>query len=82
MNRGGSGVGKRLVDFELCLEPHTSGHINTSFVKLGQLYFLKNPHLRTCLLILEREEGKERERERNIDVREKHQSIASCIHPD
>ena len=29
-----------------------------------------NPHLRTCLLILEMGEGTERERERNIDVRE------------
>ena len=27
---------------------------------------------------LERGEGKEKERERNIDVQEKHQSVASC----
>ena len=25
---------------------------------------------------------KEKERERNIDVREKHQSVACCTHPD
>ena len=41
-----------------------------------------NPHLRLCLLILEREERRERERERNIDVREKHQSVASRMLPD
>ena len=43
-----------------------------------------NPHLMICLLILEREEGGEREKEgeRNIDVREKHQSVASCMRPD
>ena len=34
------------------------------------------------LLILEREEGREKERERNIDVREKHQLVAPCTHPD
>ena len=28
--------------------------------------FVFNPHLRTCLLILERGEGRERDRERNI----------------
>ena len=32
-------------------------------------------------LLLEREEGRE-ERERNIDVREKHQLVASCMCPD
>ena len=31
-----------------------------------------------CLLILETEEG----RERSIDVREKHRSVASCMHPN
>ena len=31
-----------------------------------------NPQLRTCLLILERGEGRDKERERNINVREKH----------
>ena len=34
-----------------------------------------NPYPRTCLLILERGEGREKERERNIDVREKHQLV-------
>ena len=33
------------------------------------------------LFILERGEGREKERERNIEVREKHQSIASCTRP-
>ena len=32
-------------------------------------------------LFLEREEGREKERERDIDVREKHQSVASGIYP-
>ena len=40
------------------------------------------PHSRTCILILERWEGREKERERNIDVREKHQSGASHKRPD
>ena len=35
------------------------------------------PLLRTCLLILERGGGRERERERNLDVRERHQSVFS-----
>ena len=49
------------------------------------IYFLKY----ICLLILESEEGEERERigkerkrERNINVREKHQLVASNMHPD
>ena len=32
-------------------------------------------------LFLERREGREKERETHIDVGEKSQSIASCIHP-
>ena len=40
--------------------------------------YLFNPHLSTCLLILERGE----ERERNINVREKHGSIASHRRPN
>ena len=39
-----------------------------------------NPHQRICLLILEREEG--RERIKNIDMREKHQSVACYMLPD
>ena len=44
----------------------------------------KNPHPRTYLLILEREEGRERETERNIDSREKHWSDTfwSCLTGD
>ena len=45
-------------------------------------FFKKNPHLRTCLVILERGEGRKRERERNIDVKEKHRLVASCMRPD
>ena len=33
-------------------------------------------------LFLERGEGREKEKERNIDVREKHRSVASHTHPD
>ena len=33
-------------------------------------------------LFLERGEGREKERERNISVREKHQSVASHVSPD
>ena len=33
-------------------------------------------------LILERGEGRENERERNISVREKHLLVAFCIHAD
>ena len=36
-----------------------------------------NPHPRICLLILEREEGREGEREK-----EKHCLVASCVRPD
>ena len=34
------------------------------------------------ILFIFRERGEERERERNVDVREKHRSVASCTHPD
>ena len=44
--------------------------------------YLFNFRLRTRLLILERAEGREEERERNTDVREIHQSAASCRHTD
>ena len=44
--------------------------------------FCFNPHLRKCLLILERGEGRKRERERNTDVREKHRRVAIHTHPD
>ena len=37
---------------------------------------------RAIYLFLERGKRKEKERERNIDVREKHQSVASCTCPD
>ena len=40
-----------------------------------------NPQLRTCLLILERE-GRDKERERNINVREKHWLVAFSVCPD
>ena len=52
---------------------------------------LINPHLNTCLLIFGEEKvecvgvergERERERERNTDVREKHRSIASGTLPD
>ena len=42
------------------------------------MFYLCYPHLRTYSLILETGEG----RERNIDVREKHRSVASYIHPN
>ena len=40
------------------------------------------PHPRTCLLILERGEGREKERERNLNVSERHRLAASQIRPD
>ena len=47
----------------------------------GREGFIFYPHLRTCLLILERGEGRKRERERNINVKEKYWSIAPCPNP-
>ena len=38
--------------------------------------------LKDFYLFLEKGEGKKKERERNIDVREKHWSVASHTHPD
>ena len=46
--------------------------------RLTFLLLLFKPHLKTCLLILEREE-KRKGRERKIDVREKHLSVASYV---
>ena len=52
------------------------------FLKLyGIIYLFIYPHLKTCLLILERGEGTEKEKKTNIDAREKHQLVASCMHP-
>ena len=45
-------------------------------------FFIFNPHLRTCLLVSEREEGGDRASTRNIDVRQKHRSIISRRCPD
>ena len=45
-------------------------------------YYYFHPHLRTCLLILERREGGERERERNIDLWETHWLVAPHMCPD
>ena len=39
-------------------------------------------HSRTRFLILERGEQMERLKERNINMREKHQLVASHMHPD
>ena len=47
--------------------------------------FFLNPHLRICLLILERKEGGRGDRERRTEgerEREKHQWVASCTRPD
>ena len=59
--------------------------MSISLLKMIDLFFF-NPLSRVCLLILEREEGGERERQTDrqtdIDVRENHQSVSSCMHPD
>ena len=41
-------------------------------------FFLKD----FIYLFLDRREGGQKQRERNMDVREKHQSVASCTCPD
>ena len=53
-------------------------------IPASSLFFFWNPHLRTFFYCSqrEREEGWEEGREKNIDVREEHQSVASCMHPD
>ena len=40
------------------------------------------PHPRTCLLTSKRGEGRDRERQRNIDVREKHPSVVPLTLPN
>ena len=62
--------------------PHTAtGHLQCDCCNWEtELFFY--PHVWTCLLILERGEGRERERERDINVREKHGSVASCTCPN
>ena len=44
-------------------------------------YFFK-VFLKKDFIYSERGEGREKERERNTDVREKHQLVASCTHHD
>ena len=48
------------------MSPFWYFHTLSSFHLTSNIFFL-NPHLRTCLLILERGEERERERERNIN---------------
>ena len=52
--------------------------LKLSDVYCGLLAFIKKDFI---YLFLERGEGREKERERNIDVREKHQSVAPCTWP-
>ena len=54
---------------------HTSQGFASVF-KYGSLFFIKRFYL-----YLERGEGREKERERNISVREKHLLVASHMHP-
>ena len=44
--------------------------------------YIFNPLQRACLLMLEVEEGRERDTERNIDVQEKRRLVASHMGPD
>ena len=54
---------------------NTKNHGIFTFFFQALSYFF-NPHLRICVLTLEREEGRERKRERKrINVRDKHQSV-------
>ena len=71
--------------YKICKERERSGKSVLLYTIIMWKYsfhitdFFK-PHLRIHLLILERGEG--RERERNIDVREKHLLAASYTLPD
>ena len=73
---------KKYVTWDLCIVLRNSGVFkqktdeDNTYCRLIHFF---NPHLRLCLLILGREEG--REKERNIDVREKHQLVASHVFP-
>ena len=60
--------------YDLFIPGHLFAVKNVVFLTL----FFSDPYPRTCLLILERGEGRgERERKRNIDVRKKHLLVAS-----
>ena len=52
-----------------------------ALLSLKKLLYIFNPHPRTYSLILKREEGGERMREKNINVRKKTSLTASCTHP-
>ena len=73
----------------------SSENKNTNFYEQSKSKFLNGrenvqeypdfffyPHLKICLLILERGEGIGRDGERNIHVREKHQLAVSPMHSD
>ena len=59
----------------------TFKNVSILFVFFIYFLFFFNPHPRTCILILERRGGIEREGEKH-DVRQKHQLVASCLSPD
>ena len=67
--------------FHLDFRHDTSCLQDITLSYLTSIFFFY-PHLRTCLLILERGEERGIDRERNIDVKEKHQLVASCMHPN
>ena len=74
----GSVIVKLLVGLCVLSQPALSAVTSCFIPDIGKscpLFSFFNPHPRTCLLILEREEG----RKRNISVREKHQSDASWM---
>ena len=68
--------------FKLMHYKYSVPFVMVSFIKIAVTFLY--PHPRTCLLIC-REWGKEkrqREGEREVNIRKKHRLLASGVHPD
>ena len=62
--------------------PNSDSYLKEEQLPLHIMLFYKCPPFKKDLFIFREREGREKERERNIDVREKHQLVVSHTQPD
>ena len=74
-------VGPEQYGFELHRFTYTQIFFN-KYCKCIFLFLMVLHFLKILFICLDRGEGREVGRERNTDVREKHQSVASCMLPN
>ena len=65
-----------------CSNKEQYHHFTLFRCQLCTLHMLKKEFFQRFYLFLAKRKGRKKERERNVNVREKHQSVASCTHRD